>query len=65
MIKKFIKKKRTIKKDKKIWEKNGKNEKNALKLYKEKMNNPSPNISNKYCDFKILEEKGKLYNKKE
>ena len=36
---------------------------NALKLYKEKINNPNSNISKRCCDFKILEEKSKLYNK--
>lgn len=37
--------------------------KNALKLYNEKINNPTSKISERCCDFKLLEEKSKLYNK--
>ena len=37
--------------------------KNAMKLYREKTNNPNSNISKRCCDFKFLEEKSKLYNK--
>ena len=37
--------------------------KNAMKLYKEKINNPNSNLSKRCCDFKLLEEKSKLYNK--
>ena len=37
---------------------------NAMKLYKEKTNNPKSNVSKRCCDFKLLEEKSKFYNKK-
>jgi protein AbiQ len=36
--------------------------KSAIKLYNEKINNPNSNISKRCCDFKLLEEKSKLYN---
>ena len=39
--------------------------KNAMKLYNEKINNPKSNVSKRSCNFKFLEEKSKLYNKKE
>ncbi len=39
--------------------------KNAMKLYQEKANNPNSNLSKRCCDFKLLEEKSKLYNKKQ
>lgn len=35
--------------------------KSALKLYNEKANNPMSNIAKRCCDFKLLEEKSKLY----
>ena len=35
--------------------------KSAIKLYKEKLNNPNSNISKRCCNFKLLEEKSKLY----
>lgn len=35
--------------------------KNALKLYNEKINNPTSNVSKRCCNFKLLEEKAKLY----
>ena len=38
--------------------------KNAVKLYNEKINNPTSNISKRCCDFKFLEQKALLYNKK-
>lgn len=38
--------------------------KNAMKLYNEKINNPNSNVSKRCCNFKLLEEKSKLYNKK-
>ena len=38
--------------------------KNAMKLYIEKTNNPKSNLSKRCCDFKLLEEKSKLYKKK-
>lgn len=38
--------------------------KNAIKLYNEKINNPTANVSRRCCDFKLLEEKGQLYNAK-
>ena len=38
--------------------------KNAMRLYIEKTNNPRSNVSRRCCDFKLLEEKSKLYNKK-
>ncbi|MCI9063581.1 MAG: type III toxin-antitoxin system ToxN/AbiQ family toxin [Clostridia bacterium] len=37
--------------------------KSALKLYREKSNNPSSKISKRCCDFKLLEEKSELYKK--
>lgn len=37
--------------------------KNALKLYNEKIKNPTSNVSKRCCNFKFLEEKAKLYNK--
>ena len=37
--------------------------KSAMKLYNEKINNPISNISKRCCNFKLLEEKGQLYNK--
>ena len=36
-----------------------------MKLYKEKINNPESNVSKRCCNFRLLEEKNKLYNKKE
>lgn len=36
--------------------------KNANKLYNEKIKNPNSNISKRCCNFKLLEEKSKLYN---
>lgn len=36
--------------------------KNAMRIYNEKVNNPNSKISKRCCDFKLLEEKGKLYN---
>jgi protein AbiQ len=36
----------------------------AIKLYNEKLKNPNSNVSKRCCDFKLLEEKSKLYNKK-
>lgn len=36
--------------------------KNAVKLYNEKINNPNSNVSKRCCDFKLLEEKSKLYD---
>lgn len=47
-----------------INDKIGKIKKNAIKLYNEKINNPASNISKRCCNFKLLEEKGQLYNKK-
>lgn len=47
-----------------INEKIEKIKKNAMKLYNEKNNNPNSNVSKRCCNFKILEEKSKLYNKK-
>lgn len=44
-----------------INEKAGKIKKNALKLYNEKINNPQSNVSKRCCNFKLLEEKAKLY----
>lgn len=38
--------------------------KNAMKLYNEKINNPESNVSKRCCNFKLLEEKSKLYNLK-
>ena len=38
--------------------------KNAMRLYIEKINNPKSNLSKRCCDFKLLEEKSKLYKKK-
>lgn len=38
--------------------------KSAMKLYNEKNNNPISNVSKRCCNFKLLEEKGQLYNKK-
>lgn len=38
--------------------------KNAIRLYNEKINNPISNLSKRCCNFKLLEEKGQLYNKK-
>lgn len=38
--------------------------KNAVKLYNEKINNPTSNIAKRCCDFKLLEQKALLYNKK-
>lgn len=35
--------------------------KNALKLYNEKIYNPKSNISKRCCNFKLLEEKSKLF----
>lgn len=35
--------------------------KSAVKLYKEKSNNPKSRISRRCCNFKLLEEKSKLY----
>lgn len=35
--------------------------KSALKLYNEKIDNPTSNIAKRCCDFKLLEEKSKLY----
>lgn len=37
---------------------------NAIKLYNEKINNPTSNLSKRCCNFRLLEEKGQLYNKK-
>ena len=37
--------------------------KSALKLYNEKINNPNSNIAKRCCDFKMLEEKAKIYNR--
>ena len=34
----------------------------AMKLYNEKINNPNSKISKRCCDFKLLEEKCKLYH---
>ena len=39
--------------------------KNAMKLYKEKINNPESNVSKRCCNFRLLEEKNKSYNKKQ
>lgn len=39
--------------------------KSALKLYNEKINNPTSNISKRCCDFKLLEEKSRLYKNKD
>lgn len=47
-----------------INEKMEKIKKNAMKLYNEKINNPESNVSKRCCDFKLLEEKSKLYNEK-
>ncbi len=38
--------------------------KNALKLYNEKIKNPTSNVSKRCCNFRLLEEKSKKYNKK-
>lgn len=38
---------------------------NANKLYKEKENNPNSKISKRCCNFKLLEEKAKLYHYKD
>ena len=38
--------------------------KSAIKLYNEKINNPESNISKRCCNFKLLEEKSKLYDGK-
>lgn len=38
--------------------------KSAMKLYNEKINNPTSKVSKRCCDFKLLEEKGQLYNQK-
>lgn len=46
-----------------INEKMDKIKKSALKIYNEKINNPTSNISKRCCDFKLLEEKSKLYKK--
>lgn len=46
-----------------INEKMSKIKKSALKLYNEKINNPTSNIAKRCCDFKLLEEKSKSYNK--
>lgn len=37
--------------------------KSALKSYNEKINNPNSNIAKRCCDFKMLEEKAKIYNR--
>ena len=37
--------------------------KNAIRLNNEKINNPTSNLSKRCCNFKLLEEKGQLYNK--
>ena len=34
---------------------------NAIKLYNEKSDNPNSKISNRCCNFKLLEEKSKLF----
>lgn len=39
--------------------------KSALKLYNEKINNPTSNVSKRCCNFKLLEEKSKLYKNKD
>lgn len=35
--------------------------KNAMKLYYEKANNPTSNLSKRCCDFKLSEEKSRIY----
>lgn len=45
-----------------INEKIDKIRKNAVKLYNEKINNPESYVSKRCCNFKLLEEKSKLYN---
>lgn len=37
--------------------------KSALKLYNEKINNPTSKLSKRCCDFKLLEKKCMEYNK--
>lgn len=46
-----------------INEKMDKIKKSALKLYNEKISNPTSNVAKRCCDFKLLEEKSKLYKK--
>lgn len=44
-----------------INEKADKIRKNAVKLYKEKINHPNSRVSKRCCDFKYLEEKSKIF----
>lgn len=44
-----------------INEKADKIRKNAVKLYKEKINHPNSRISKRCCNFKYLEEKSKIF----
>lgn len=46
-----------------INEKMDKIKKSALKLYNEKISNPTSNVAKRCCDFKLLEEESKLYKK--
>ena len=46
-----------------INKKMGKIKKNAIKLYMEKTNNPNSKLSKRCCNFKLLEQKSKIYIK--